>query len=132
MASRVSARFGRTFLQPARSIAPASSTRSCRRCSADSRRLRPSEAFALLTQRTAVLALQSGEPGPFAQAISGIDMAIWDLFARRGNTPLWRLLGGAGADIKVYASGINPVGSRAMAEAALRRGHRALKLKIGF
>src|SRR3954462_4873366 len=49
---------------------------------------RPSEAFALLTQRTAVLALQSGEPGPFAQAISGIDMAIWDLFARRGNTPL--------------------------------------------
>lgn len=92
----------------------------------------PSEAFALLTQRTAVLALQSGEPGPFAQAISGIDLAIWDLFARRGNTPLWRLLGGAGAAIKVYASGINPVGSRAMAEAALRRGHRALKLKIGF
>ena len=34
--------------------------------------------------------------------------------------------------IKVYASGINPTGSRQMAEAALARGHRALKLKIGF
>ena len=34
--------------------------------------------------------------------------------------------------IRVYASGINPTGSRQMAEAALARGHRALKLKIGF
>ena len=27
--------------------------------------------------------LQSGEPGPFAQAIAGIDLAVWDLYARR-------------------------------------------------
>lgn len=93
---------------------------------------RPSDPFELLTRATSVLALQSGEPGPFAQAIAGIDLAIWDLAARRGDTPLWKLLGGDGATIKVYASGINPVGSRAMAEAALRRGHNALKLKIGF
>jgi L-alanine-DL-glutamate epimerase-like enolase superfamily enzyme len=92
----------------------------------------PSDAFALLTQKTSVLALQSGEPGPFAQAIAGIDLALWDMFARRSGVPLWRLLGGDGATIKVYASGINPVGSRAMAEAALKRGHNALKLKIGF
>ncbi|MGP9810531.1 mandelate racemase/muconate lactonizing enzyme family protein [Rhodopseudomonas sp. NSM] len=92
----------------------------------------PSELFAALTQRTAVLALQSGEQGPFAQAIAGIDLALWDLLARRGATPLWRLLGGVNATIKVYASGINPTGTREMAEAALARGHRALKLKIGF
>ena len=47
-------------------------------------------------------------------------------------TALWKLLGGARQQIKVYASGINPTGSRQMAEAALDRGHRALKLKIGF
>src|SRR5437868_871390 len=33
----------------------------------------PAQAFETLTQGTAVLALQCGEPGPFAQAIAGID-----------------------------------------------------------
>lgn len=93
---------------------------------------KPSGVFEKLTQKTAVLALQSGEPGPFAQAISGIDLAIWDLYARRSGTPLWKMLGGNRRQIRVYASGINPTGSRQMAEAALARGHRALKLKIGF
>ena len=76
--------------------------------------------------------MQSGEQGPFSQAIAGIDLAVWDLHARRCKLPLWKLLGGANRTIKVYASGINPTGSRQMAEAALKRGHRALKLKIGF
>jgi L-alanine-DL-glutamate epimerase-like enolase superfamily enzyme len=46
--------------------------------------------------------------------------------------PLWRWLGGKSGTIRVYASGINPTGARQMAEAAMRRGHRAFKLKIGF
>jgi L-alanine-DL-glutamate epimerase-like enolase superfamily enzyme len=92
----------------------------------------PSEIFEAVTQGTSVLALQSGEAGPFAQAIAGIDLAIWDLHARRRHMPLWKLLGGHGPTIKVYASGINPTGSREIAEAAMARGHRALKLKIGF
>lgn len=92
----------------------------------------PHEIFEALTQGTSVLALQSGEPGPFAQAIAGIDLAIWDLYARRCKQPLWRLLGGNGNTIRVYASGINPAGSLQTAEAALKRGHRALKLKVGF
>lgn len=93
---------------------------------------RPAEAFETVTKGTEVLALQCGEPGPFAQAISGIDLALWDLFARRQNLPLWRLLGGRSGRIKVYASGINPGGAAQTAEAALKRGHRALKLKVGF
>ncbi len=92
----------------------------------------PVDAFDTLTQATSVLALQCGEPGPFAQAISGIDLAVWDLYARRRQLPLWKLLGGNGCNIPVYASGINPAGSRQMAEAAIGRGHRALKLKVGF
>src|SRR3954466_10900588 len=92
----------------------------------------PSAAFERLTQGTSVLALQSGEFGPFAQAIAGIDLAIWDLHARRRNTALWKLLGGNRSEIPVYASGINPTGSLQTAEAALGRGHRALKLKVGF
>lgn len=92
----------------------------------------PAQAFETLTKSTEVLALQCGEPGPFAQTISGIDLALWDLFARRRKLPLWRLLGGQSRRIKVYASGINPGAAAQTAEAALKRGHRALKLKVGF
>jgi L-alanine-DL-glutamate epimerase-like enolase superfamily enzyme len=92
----------------------------------------PAQAFEVLTKGTEVLALQCGEPGPFAQAVSGIDLALWDLSARRRRLPLWRLLGGQSRRIKVYASGINPGGAAQTAEAALARGHRALKLKVGF
>ncbi|KYG20763.1 mandelate racemase [Bradyrhizobium sp. AT1] len=92
----------------------------------------PAQAFDVLTAGTEVLALQCGEPGPFAQAISGIDLALWDLSARRQRLPLWRLLGGRSNKVKVYASGINPGSAARTAEAALERGHRALKLKVGF
>jgi L-alanine-DL-glutamate epimerase-like enolase superfamily enzyme len=92
----------------------------------------PSEIFGKQTKDTSVLALQSGESGPFAQSIAGIDLALWDLHAKRNNAPLWKLLGGSRGTIKAYASGINPTDSQLMAEAAMQRGHRALKLKIGF
>jgi L-alanine-DL-glutamate epimerase-like enolase superfamily enzyme len=92
----------------------------------------PAEVFDYLSAATSVLALQSGEQGPFAQAIAGVDIALWDLFARRENAPLWRLLGGTSPRMRAYASGINPDGCVATAEAAQRRGHRAFKLKIGF
>jgi L-alanine-DL-glutamate epimerase-like enolase superfamily enzyme len=92
----------------------------------------PSDVFESLSVATSVLALQSGEAGPFAQTIAGIDIALWDLFARRAKTPLWRLLGGASGRMRVYASGINPAGCVEQAEAAMRLGHRAFKLKIGF
>jgi D-galactarolactone cycloisomerase len=92
----------------------------------------PSEVFEYLSAATSVLALQSGEAGPFAQSIAAIDIALWDLFAKRAKTPLWRMLGGTTGRMRVYASGLNPAGSVAQAEAAMRRGHRAFKLKIGF
>ena len=92
----------------------------------------PSEMFDYLTAATSVMALQSGEPGPFAQAIAGVDIALWDLFARRARAPLWQMLGGRAGRMRAYASGINPDGCVATAEKAMQRGHRAFKLKIGF
>jgi L-alanine-DL-glutamate epimerase-like enolase superfamily enzyme len=92
----------------------------------------PAEAFDWLTQRTAVLAIQSGEPGPMAQAIAGIDLALWDLCARRAGQPLWRYLGGVQDGVGVYASGINPDRPQDLAAARLAEGYRAFKLKIGF
>jgi D-galactarolactone cycloisomerase len=87
--------------------------------------------FRHLTAATEVLAIQSGEPGPFAQAIAGADIAVWDLLARKQNLPLWRLLGGS-PDIQVYASGLNPTAPEVLARRKHAEGYRGFKLKIGF
>ena len=65
-------------------------------------------------------------------AISGLDIALWDLAARAKGWPLHRLLGGAKrARIPAYASLLR-IGDPALVaqecETALRRGYRAIKL----
>lgn len=90
------------------------------------------EAFESLTAATAVLAIQTAEYGPIAQCIAGLDTAFHDLLAKREGKPVWRRLGGQTNHVPVYASGINPTGSAAVAERALLQGYRSLKLKIGF
>ena len=93
----------------------------------------PEQLYRELTDRLHKLALQTGEPGPIAQAIAGVDIAVWDLMARRAGLPLWRLLGGKGNGwMKAYASGINPDGTLEQALKAKAEGYRAFKLKIGF
>src|SRR6185369_8016590 len=92
----------------------------------------PQRAFVLLSERTAVLALQSGEQGPLAQAIAGVDIALWDLAAHRAGEPLWRLLGGQSPRLRVYASGINPDHPERIAMARRDDGYTAFKLKVGF
>jgi len=92
----------------------------------------PAALFEFLTAQTAVLALQAGEPGPFAQAIAGVDLALWDLWARRSQQPLWRLLGGSTPRVRVYASGLNPDRPSDLAATRRNEGFRAFKLKIGF
>jgi D-galactarolactone cycloisomerase len=87
---------------------------------------------AMLEARTRRMALQCGEPGPFAQIIGGIDQALWDMSARRAGEPLWKHLGGASAKIRVYASGLGPDAVGEMALAKQREGFRAFKLKVGF
>jgi L-alanine-DL-glutamate epimerase-like enolase superfamily enzyme len=78
--------------------------------------------------------LQAGEPGAFAAALSGADLALHDLAARRAGVPLWRALGGEdGGSVAVYASGLNPDAQALdQVEAARADKHRAFKIKIGF
>lgn len=92
----------------------------------------PAAWFADLTTRTAVLAIQAGEPGPIAQCIAGIDIALWDLAARRAGLPLWKMLGGSDPQIGVYASGLNPDAPEKLALARRAEGYTAFKLKVGF
>ena len=92
----------------------------------------PAALFQALTQQTAVLAIQSGEPGPIAQAIAGLDIATWDLAARRAGKPLWQLLGSSSDRIRVYASGLNPDDPGDLAAERQAEGYTAFKLKVGF
>lgn len=89
-------------------------------------------AFRHLTEATAVLAIQCAEPGPFAQAIAGLDTALWDLSGAIAGAPLWRLLGGREPSFGVYASGLNPQEPERLAARRYEDGHRAFKLKVGF
>ena len=69
-------------------------------------------------------------------ALSGIDLALWDIRSQVMRQPLYRLLGGAPRKIKAYAGGIalgwqDP---NSLAEEALGHiadGYRALKLRVG-
>ena len=93
----------------------------------------PDAAFRQLTAELEVMALQTGEIGPIAQVIAGIDIAMWDLAARMQGKPLYRVLGGATRDkVPVYATGINPDQPEKFAAARYAEGHRAFKLKTGF
>jgi L-alanine-DL-glutamate epimerase-like enolase superfamily enzyme len=76
-----------------------------------------------------------GRGGAQALAISAVDIALWDLRARRQQTPLWRLLGGFDARVPCYAGGIDlDLKLSALirqTEANLARGFRAIKMKVG-
>lgn len=82
------------------------------------------------------VALQCGEPGPFAQTAGAIDQAVWDMNARRAGLPLWQFAAPEGQTgqprVQVYASGLGPnaVGQTALAQQA--QGYRAFKFKVGF
>ena len=92
----------------------------------------PEEIYQFLSEKTAVLAIQSGEYGPIAQVIAGIDLAAWDLFSKKSSLALWQYLGGNNPTIKTYASGINPDHPEKIVNELLANGHTAFKLKIGF
>lgn len=93
----------------------------------------PGAVFDHLSERFRLVGIQAGEPGPFAQCIAGIDVALWDMTARIAREPLWRFLGGSGSgQVPAYASGIGPEDPAGQAASARARGHRAFKLKVGF
>jgi L-alanine-DL-glutamate epimerase-like enolase superfamily enzyme len=80
--------------------------------------------------------LHYGGRGGFAcLAISAVDMALWDLRARRIGQPLWRVLGGHDPRVRVYAGGIDlqfPL-DRLLRQTDdnLAKGFRAIKMKVG-
>jgi L-alanine-DL-glutamate epimerase-like enolase superfamily enzyme len=73
-----------------------------------------------------------GRGGPTLYALSGIDIALWDIAGKAAGLPLYRLLGGSTrADLPAYASLLrygSPAAVTHYAAQALARGYRHLKL----
>ncbi len=76
-----------------------------------------------------------GRGGLAVHALSAIDIAVWDLKAKRAGQPLWRLLGGADPRVKAYAGGIDLYFTLddllRQTDANLEKGFRAIKMKVG-
>ncbi|AQG79736.1 enolase C-terminal domain-like protein [Spirosoma montaniterrae] len=68
-------------------------------------------------------------------AMSGVDMALWDIKAKRANMPLYQLLGGkvrAGADLYFHAQGSSLQEVEDSARAAMERGYRHVRVQMGI
>jgi L-alanine-DL-glutamate epimerase-like enolase superfamily enzyme len=72
-----------------------------------------------------------GRYGVTLFALSAVDMALWDLAAKRAGLPLYRLLGGEGRAVPFYASLVryaDPILAPTVCEYALADGFTDLKL----
>jgi L-alanine-DL-glutamate epimerase-like enolase superfamily enzyme len=69
-------------------------------------------------------------------AMSGIDMALWDIRGKLCKQPLYKMLGGASKPVKAYAGGIAlgyqaPESLAEEAQSYVDQGYRAIKLRLG-
>jgi D-galactarolactone cycloisomerase len=73
--------------------------------------------------------------GMLIEAISAIDIALWDILGKAVGRPVYELLGHMGLDgIRAYASSIpwtDDAGARASVEECLAAGFKEIKVKIG-
>ena len=90
-----------------------------------------------LWSRMARRSHQRGTAGMLLQAISGVDIALWDLVGQATRTPLYRLLGGYRDTLDAYASAGFYAGDKGPAQLAeevggyAERGFRTVKMKVG-
>lgn len=81
-----------------------------------------------------------GQGGAAVNAISGVDIALWDLIGRSLKKPIHKLIGGAfRTEVMPYATGFYrvaegqyPEDAIAEAQRYIDAGFKAFKLKIGF
>lgn len=82
----------------------------------------------------------NGQKGSCIQAISAIDIALWDLKGKYTHLPVYALMGGARREkIKLYATGLYHSNSQTVMNDLIKEavsyvndGFKAIKIKIGF
>jgi D-galactarolactone cycloisomerase len=81
-----------------------------------------------------------GAQGFSITALSGIDIALWDVIGRAVNKPIHKLIGGAHrTEVQAYATGLYFIDMDRLVEEAVEEaekyaalGFRAIKMKIGL
>ena len=66
-----------------------------------------------------------GRNGPVLYALSGIDIALWDLAAQRAGLPLYQMLGGGSGEVRLYASLMRTGASREVLSTSCRKAQKA-------
>ena len=93
------------------------------------------EPSAMLAALRAYFIAMGHTRGPAMEALSGVDIALWDLKARRQGKPLATLLGATPGPVDLYVSPVpflpTPERSAAKALDYVAQGYRAIKLKVG-
>jgi len=90
-----------------------------------------------LWQKMFMRTRQYGRRGVVMQAISGIDIALWDIGGKVGKLPVYKLLGACRDRVEAYASGgfyqegKEVDGVAGEAEGYRARGFKGMKMKIG-
>lgn len=95
----------------------------------------PLDIEGLWTKMFNLMRLRGHTRGYFVEALSGIDMALWDIAGKSLGLPVHRLLFGCGRDeVPVYASSIfwgEPAAMAGTAERLVKKGYTAMKVKVG-
>ncbi len=94
----------------------------------------PRELQATLRRQLEPVGRQWGAPGPVWQAISAVDLALWDLVGQVTGRSIGECLrpGKVAPTVPVYASGVGPDRVAELVEHALGQGFTAVKVKVGF
>ena len=89
----------------------------------------------MLAEYTAYFAAMGHGRGMPSEAMSGLDIALWDLKAKLVGKPLCDLLGGTTGAVPLYVSPVpflpSTDASAKAAKAFIAQGYKAIKLKIG-
>lgn len=100
----------------------------------------------VLWERMYAMCRDFGRTGTMIEALSALDIALWDICGKARGLPIWALLGGAFRDrVRAYATGFYYTGDdpapslrsqidavRAEAERDVAEGFGAVKVKIGL
>ncbi len=95
----------------------------------------PSNIRGLWVEMVSLLRRWGHSRGIIFEAISGIDIALWDLLGKSENKPVWELLHGTGRkEILCYASSVYINDYEVMQKETIEqmeKGFRSIKVKIG-
>jgi len=96
----------------------------------------PMDAAAIWWKMFSVMRTRGHTKGVFLEAISGIDVAIWDIIGKSLNMPTYKVLNGFGRkELPAYASSVFIGSIQNMIEQTekfLNKGYKTIKIKLGM